>query len=193
MTLALDERQVRRLVSDLEAWAIVLDVVAYRLATIQTEQIPAILEREDAMEIGGEGFKQLRRAIFGVKADAHMLVLSLRQINEHLRELRAVASLWTDEVTRAVDEFHRHYGTEALRDMRDMLEHSAEYVAGKGRKPNRIVDPGASWPGIGSVDGQISTLQLFGNDYQLTEVIGSALLAWKSVVAEHRRITQSSS
>ena len=63
-----------------------------------------------------------------------MIAICLRQIDEYARELEA-CSLWSGALAETGSAFLKLVASEDLRNLRDVVEHSAEYIAGKGREP----------------------------------------------------------
>ena len=66
--------------------------------------------------------------------NAHVLAIGLRQIEEHLKYLKRKRSgFCTPQIAQAAEQFFRAYKTADVRNLRHLLEHQAEYLAGGGK------------------------------------------------------------
>ena len=61
-----------------------------------------------------------------------MVAISLRQIDEYARELER-SSLWSGAIADSGTAFRSLLASEEARNLRDVVEHGAEYVAGRAR------------------------------------------------------------
>ena len=70
---------------------------------------------------------------------AHLLAIGMRQIERHLQFLKDVG-FRNPAIADAATKFFDACNTAVVRDLRDLLEHQADYIAGEGRKPHLVVD-----------------------------------------------------
>ena len=66
-----------------------------------------------------------------------MIAVCLRQVDGYARRLKNY-SIWSGTVAKKGENFLSIFKSEELKDMRDALEHAADYVAGHGDKPQPI-------------------------------------------------------
>ena len=99
---------------------------------------PRLSEKELVEQIAAVAFKG-ERAPDEWLTDAHLLAIGIRQIEVHLQYLKKVG-FSTPEIAQAAKQFFAACKTADLKNLRDLLEHQAEYIAGKGRKPHLVVD-----------------------------------------------------
>ena len=72
--------------------------------------------------------------------EVHFLSVSLRQINEHLNYL----SPYLDgKMLAAANAYQGRYTGSELKSIRDVFEHRAKYLAGKGDFQEKIKEPGS--------------------------------------------------
>ncbi|PYN91628.1 MAG: hypothetical protein DMD89_30275 [Candidatus Rokuibacteriota bacterium] len=108
-------------------WAIVVQKITPRLSAKElVEQIAAIAFK-------GE------RAPEEWLTDAHLLAIGIRQIEEHFQHLKKVG-FRTPEIAQAAKQFFAACKTADVKNLRDLLEHQAQYIAGKPQKPHLVVD-----------------------------------------------------
>ena len=108
-------------------WIVVVQKITLRLS-----------EKELVKQIAAVAFKG-ERAPEEWLIDAHLLAIGLRQIEEHLQYLKKLG-FRTPKIAQAAKQFFAAYKTADLKDLRDLLEHQAQYIAGKARKPHLVVD-----------------------------------------------------
>jgi len=74
-------------------------------------------------------------------SDAHLLTIGLRQIEQHLQCLKRMRTGFrTPHITQTAKQFLVAYNTADVRNLRHLLEHQAEYIAGRGKHPCLVVD-----------------------------------------------------
>jgi hypothetical protein len=75
-------------------------------------------------------------------ADAHDLAIGIRQIDEHLQHLKNLkrAGFRTPQIKQAAKQFFSAYKSADVKNLRDLLEHQAEYIVGRGDKRHLVVD-----------------------------------------------------
>lgn len=156
------------MVSDLRFWALILDRAVHRLVSVSFDG-QTLSSRFDTIS-----------TVVTMRSDAHLVPLSLRHIDEHLRQLKG-SSLWTDQVAALATEFWQEYNSEEIRNLRNLLEHSAEYVAGRGTKRELVEDPDDSWPGMLATDNRLVRITLFGRTYAVRSVITAAIALGKEL------------
>ena len=177
--MSLQPDQVRRLRAGITHWVRILDVVAHRLVTEGPERFDEFRTSGSLQDLDRTEFLKLTQAVYGLRVDAHMVVLSLRHIDEHLCQLKESSVLSGSEIA-AAEEFWRHFNSEEIRDMRNLLEHSALYLAGRGRKMKLVKEPD-DWPGLLASNGKLEKLFVFGNTYVVRTVIESAVAVARAV------------
>lgn len=127
----------------------------------------------DSAEIRGDDF----RAVVDAFKSAHLLALSLRHLHECLKWIdEAVQPIaeWPEDVVVAWRGFEAAYENEDCKHLRDAIEHEAEYIAGKGRLPDRIEGP-SDQKGIGfSWGDRLVRIQMRGRFYSLEEPLERA-------------------
>lgn len=114
----------------------------------------------------------------------HMLCLALGHLDRCL-ELLASSRLPQDFPHRLCRAFRRAW--RPLSDLRDILEHEEDYVAGRGKKPSLVVHHVHGWINIRGVQvptrphqemrdaaGLLSGYRVQGKDYDLTDVLQCA-------------------
>ena len=72
-------------------------------------------------------------------SDAHLLVIGCRQVDRHLKFLQKLG-FRTSRMEQAAKGFLGAYNTTDLKDLRDLLEHQADYIAGQGRNSKLAID-----------------------------------------------------
>jgi hypothetical protein len=128
-----------------------------------------IIQTVDAVE-----FERYRRGL-------HMLCLALQHLDRCL-ELLISSRLPADFPGDRARRFRRTWRT--LQDLRDVLEHEEEYLAGRGRNPALVVKDTHGWINIRGVqvatrphqetrnaEGLLVGYRVQGRDYDLSEVL----------------------
>jgi len=169
--MSLSTEQERRLLSNIKKWARILDESARALSS---NDITKRFREYDFSSLTPDQFRQVRSSVFSVPADAHMVAISLRQIDEYARELES-SSLWSGAIAHAGTAFRTLLASEEARNLRDVVEHGAEYVAGRGRKPELVQDPDADWPSVLIIDGKVTRIAVFGRSYEVKPLILAAI------------------
>lgn len=72
-------------------------------------------------------------------SNAHLLTIGIRQIERHLQHLKDTG-FRTRQIEQAATQFFDAYDIADVKNLRDLLEHQADYVAGKCQKPHLVVD-----------------------------------------------------
>jgi len=169
--MTLTAEQERRLVSNIKKWARILDESAHALSS---NDISKLFREYDFSNLTPDQFRQVRSSVFSLPADAHMVAISLRQIDEYARELEG-SSLWSGGIAHAGTTFRSLLASEEARNLRDVVEHGAEYVAGRGRRPELVQDPDADWPSVLIIDGKVIRITVFGLSYEVKPLILAAI------------------
>jgi len=171
--MSLTAEQERRLASNLKKWARILDESA-RALSMSLDELMRLFREYDFSNLTPNQFRDVRSSVFSAPADAHMLAISLRQIDEYARELEG-SSLWSGGIARTGAAFRSLFASEEARNLRDVVEHSAEYIAGKGRKPDLVQDPDADWPSVLIINGKVVRITVFGCSYEVRPLILAAI------------------
>jgi len=174
--------QQRRLVSNIKKWARILDESAMSLSKLPLE-IMRLSREYNFSNLTPDQIRNLRSSIFAIPADAHMVALCLRQIDEYARELKA-CPLWSGVIAEKGSAFRDIMSSQELRNLRDVVEHSAEYIAGKGRKPELVQVPDKDWPSTLIVNGKVTRIGIFGRDYNVQTAILAAIEFFRALPAE---------
>jgi hypothetical protein len=130
-TLTLRERpaEPRSLLErNILTWAVVVQNITPRLSG-----------KELVKQMAAIAFKR-ERAPEEWLIDAHLLVIGVRQIEEHLQYLKQVG-FRTPQIKLTAKQFFAACRTADIKNLRDVLEHQAQYIAGKPKKPHLVVDP----------------------------------------------------
>jgi hypothetical protein len=126
MKPALSAEQDRRLVWNLRKWCRILDETAKAVGEFGPNLL-RLGEEMDFSHLNQDQFRQLRSVIFGVPADVHMVAICLRQVNEYVEQFKQ-SRLWTAAIKEKGRLFQKLFAAKDIIDLRDVLEHSAEYV-----------------------------------------------------------------
>lgn len=180
MPLSVD--QERRLDWNIKKWARIRDESARSLSKFPDE-IMRLFREYDFSNLTPDQFRKVRSSIFAAPGDAHMIAICLRQIDEYARELEA-CPLWSGAIAETGLAFRKLVASEELRNLRDVVEHSAEYIAGKGRKPGPVQDPDADWPSAQIINGKVTRIAIFGRSYDVRTTILAAIEFVKALPTE---------
>jgi hypothetical protein len=104
---------------------------------------------------------------------AHMLALSFTHIAKRLKILQGWKRL-PDEARQPTRRFLERFESEEIKDLRDGLEHSADYLAGRGDYPERIIVDitDCQTPGVAVQHAKhVTQLRLFGRLYPVGDLI----------------------
>jgi hypothetical protein len=114
--------------------------------------------------------------------DAHLLGVALRQIDQHLQHL---GTYRTDRLAIAARGYLAEYESLEIKNLRDVLEHEAEYIAEAktARLPQTeyVLDPAAPvsfGSATGSGRGRIF-VYVFGREYRVDALIEKAVVLGK--------------
>ena len=171
--MAISAVQERRLISNIRKWTRILDESAKSLSTNPNDILRKYKEY-DFSNLTPDQFRQVRSSIFAGPAQAHMIAICLRQIDEYIRELKA-CPIWSGVIAEKGLAFRAIMKSQELRNLRDVVEHSAEYIAGRGRMPKLIQDPEQDWPDVLIIDGRINKITIFGCSYVVRHAISAAI------------------
>src|SRR5437588_1077404 len=108
-------------------WAVVVQKITPRLS-----------EEELIKQIAAIAFKG-ERAPEEWLSDPHLLAIGIRQIEKHLQCLKKVG-FRTPKIEQAAKQFLAACKTADVKNLRNLLEHQAEYIAGEARKRHLVVD-----------------------------------------------------
>lgn len=132
-------------------------------------------------------FVKWRSAVFGTAVNAHMIAICLRQIDAHAKHLQSKApSFWRGSVAQKGSQFIARFGSAEIRDMRNVLEHGAQYIVGDGDKPELITDPEADWPSVLAVNGRVERIAVFGRTYEVKDIILAAIDFANALISQRK-------
>lgn len=107
-----------------------------------------------------------------------MLVLSVQHLENCLRHIEALGpdAAWDDRLLTLMKSYRSAFAGEQLKDLRDVLEHEEEFMAGGGRRRDSrvIVDELSAGLGFSSTD-RIVSIRRFGRCYDVRHVVDAAL------------------
>lgn len=125
---------------------------------------------ENSQEL--DGFTPIERAFDEAFFDTYLLAIALQHIRADVKKLGSVLS---QELRAAIKLFSREFKKAYLNDLRDVFEHSYEYLIGPGKKPqlkaNDDFGPKFKLTEQGSGVRAITT---FGKTYNVGETIKAA-------------------
>jgi hypothetical protein len=153
-------------------WAVIVQEITPRLQPSWQEL---------AEQIAAVAFKRERTGEEWL-TEAHLLAIGIRQIEKHLQYLKTVG-FRTPEIKRAAKQFFTVCKTADVKNLRDLLEHQAEYIAGKGKKPHLVVDlkqslsfgsdaPENEQPRDGTI--ALVWVSVFGRKFRVDQIVGAA-------------------
>ena len=169
----IDDDKTRRLVWNIKKWAWILDLSAEAVGQ-NAERMIALFHELNFGELTKEELRKVRTEVFAGPLNAHMIAVCLRQIDGFARRLKS-SSIWSGAVAKKGENFLAIFGSEELKDMRDVLEHAADYVVGKGRKPQLLVDPDQDWPSVLGLNKRVERITVFGKSYEVKTAILAAI------------------
>ncbi len=163
--MPLTDRQRLLLTSEARTWINIVVSVASQV-TEEGEEVLEIARDAD----GDFNPKQLAKILRVAVTNVHLIAIALRQVDRHLEYL---APEWSGELAKQAVEFRDLYASSDMKDLRDVLEHSADYVADQGRNPElkEHEQPGY---GLLAQNQQISGVFVFGRTYDVSPVIAAA-------------------
>jgi hypothetical protein len=174
--------QERRLVWNIKKWARILDESAKSLSESPYE-IMRLYREYDFSNLTPDQLRKVRSSIFAAPSDAHMIAICLRQIDKYARELEACPT-WSGSIAETGSAFRKLMASKELRNLRDVVEHSAEYIAGKGRKLELVQDPDADWPSAQIINRKVTHIAIFGRHYDVQTTILAAIEFVKALPTE---------
>ncbi len=116
--------------ADASSWIHVAASVTQRAVDEGEELVDAIRGAGDSPPVDAELVAKVFRVAM---VNAHMIAIALRQIDRHLQHL---ASEWSGDLAREGARFRTLYAASDMKDFRDVLEHSADYLVDDDQ-PNR--------------------------------------------------------
>jgi hypothetical protein len=166
--MLITEQQQKRLVWNVKKWARMLDE-SLRTLSQRAERFASVAPQL-GKKLSPVQVMEARALAFGAPADAHMIVISLRQLDEFARALVA-SNLWCGDVAQKGNDFRKLVNSTKVRDLRDVLEHGADYILGKGNKPELMLDPDGDYPSVLMSNGKVVRITVFGRSYDITNVV----------------------
>lgn len=161
-----------------------LDFAASDLSS-SPERLLAQFKQYDFSNLTQDQLRAVRSTVFGIPSQAHMIAICLRQIDEFANQLRRYP-LWSGELATKGKSFRSIIRSSKNRELRNFLEHSAEYIAGKGRNQQLVVDRNEDWPGILVIDGKVERITIFGLTYDTKPAILAAIELVKALPSSPR-------
>jgi hypothetical protein len=177
--VTLTSAQERRLVWSTKKWARMLDTSASSLSK-DPDRFDKLAREYDFSNLTRDQLREVRSAVYELSIDAHMIAICLRQIDEHAQQLKR-SSLWSRAIARAGETFSKIMRSEELIDLRDVMEHSAHYVVGDGKKPALVLDPDQDWPSVLGLNGKVARISVFGRSYEVQEAIRASIAFVKTL------------
>jgi len=105
--------------------------------------------------------------------EQYLIPIILRQIDDHIRVLK---SEWSGELAVKGKQFRKMFRDSEVRELRNTLEHSADYLVGKGRTPSLMLknepDPSIR---TDSDSREVVSVTLFGRQYVVKDLMSAAL------------------
>jgi hypothetical protein len=118
-------------------------------------------------------YSDFMRADRGSVALVHMVTISFQQIDRYSRYLQ-LTSIWREDVARAGNSFREELRHAGIRDLRNVLEHSADYSVGRGDRPELAPDPTNNFANHAARDGRLIELGAFGRWYRVEDAMRAA-------------------
>ena len=158
-------------------------------ATVVQKITPRLSAKELVEQIAAIAFKG-ERAPEEWLTDAHLLAIGIRQIEEHFQHLKKVG-FRTPEIAQAAKQFFAACKTADVKNLRDLLEHQAEYIAGKTRKQRLVVDLKQSVSFGSDAPGkeQSVCVSVFGKKCHVDSIL-RAVVALEAALREGRKPLQ---
>ena len=129
------------------------------------------------------------RAVWEWLNNAHVLAIGLRQIEEHLKRLRGERpGFRTSRIAEAAGQFFHAYKTADVRNLRHLLEHQAEYLAGGGKKRHLVLDRTESVSFGNDASGKV-WVSIFGRQCRVDPIV-QAVAALEVALREPKGGTQ---
>lgn len=100
-----------------------------------------------------------------------LIPLILRQIDDHIRVLK---SGWSGELAVKGKQYRKMFRGSEIRDLRNVLEHLADFLIGRGNEPN-LMRKDEPDPSVQTKDGEVISMTLFGKRYMVRDLINAAL------------------
>lgn len=124
------------------------------------------------------------RVAFEWLSNAHLLAIGIRQIEQHLRRLKS-AGFRTPQIRQAAKQFFNAYKSADVKNLRDLLEHQADYIAGKGEKPRLVVDlkQSVSFGSDSTGSEELVWVYVFGRECRVDPIV-RAIEALEAVLRE---------
>ena len=105
-------------------------------------------------------------------ASSNALVLALWQLKRHLGYTKALGVDWVDWVEKVGNEYLDAVVKSGLKDLRNVMQHTDEYVACEGHVQSLAPEPLDRWAiGRGVGDGDGFQLTYLGTTYELGQLI----------------------
>jgi hypothetical protein len=167
-----------RIVCSLHKWRHILDHAASSASRVTLGAWDVAPNGGVAIEPDDERMASLKPLVMSGTIASHMVTIALRQIQEQLVYLEKTP-VWQGEVEKLAKVFLDAVNQQELRDLRNVLEHEAEYMAGDGVKPSLVVHRGYDWPEVTCADGDLISVSVFGRTYY----VHTAIIAARDFVA----------
>jgi hypothetical protein len=154
-----DERLHQALAGTIIVWAKAVRRIYRQIVIRDREVFPRILLLEDHIML------------------AHLLVLGLRQIAEHLEKMKRVRPGYrTQRFSNAARAFLREYQQEDIRTCRHLLEHHADHLMGRGKYQDAVEEIDLymlALQGTRQDDEQTIafSIGIFGRGYQMDRIV----------------------
>ncbi len=177
--MALTDRQRVLLMADASSWINVATSVTQVAVDEGEELADAIRDAGDSSPVDAVLVAKVFRVAM---MNVHMIAIALRQIDRHLKRL---APEWSGDLAREGARFRTLYAASDMKDFRDVLEHSADYLVDDGTKPELKQSEEVGYSVL-AVDRRIQGISVFGKTYDVVPLV-AATTALLPLLAPERR------
>lgn len=167
--MSLTARQALLLRSSAKSWVNIALSRARKIQLDPAELLDQIRAAQGQLEVTTE---TVDRILDASTVNIHVVALALRHVARALSLL--IPHLTSEpELLEAATRFSQEYESADMQNFRDVLEHSAEYIADRGHKPALKKAEG---PGYGAtiVDDVVVGVHVFGETYDMRRVLERA-------------------
>ena len=165
--------------ADASSWIHVAASVTQRAVDEGEELVDAIRGAGDSPPVDAELVAKVFRVAM---VNVHVIAIALRQIDRHLKRL---APEWSGDLAREGARFRDLYAASDMKDFRDVLEHSADYLVDDGTKPELKQSEGAGYSVL-AIDGRIQGISVFGKTYDVVPLVAAATALLPLLASERR-------
>jgi hypothetical protein len=113
------QKEQHHLVRSILKWVRILDECVADLAKTP-DHLRAQFERYDFNNLTKDQLNEVRSRVFKIPTNAHLIAISLRQLDEHARELERFP-IWSGEIAKYGNQFRMLVTSTEIRDLRDVI------------------------------------------------------------------------